>query len=308
MIAKDSLFFRQARLLLQLIPVIAQDRRFALKGGTAINFFIRDLPRLSVDIDLTYLPLESRQTSLRAISEGLTEMSRQISAKFPAVRVVRLNNPGMDGLAKLSIRSQDAQILIEPNLIVRGSVFPVQERELSPAAAAFFEMSAAMQVLSLGDLYGGKLCAAFDRQHPRDFFDLLILLENEGLTAEIRKAFVVYLACSNRPMSEILAPKETDFSGVFERQFRGMADREVTCAELVRVRKKVIAAVQSSLTVPERQFLLSIKSGTPRWDLLKIPGIELLPAIRWKVDNIKRMEKKEHKSALAKLKRVLELQ
>jgi predicted nucleotidyltransferase component of viral defense system len=307
MIAKDSLFFKQARLLLQLIPVIAQDRRFALKGGTAINFFIRKMPRLSVDINLTYLPLDSRQTSLQAISEGLTEMARQISGKFPAWRVVRLNNPGMQGLAKLSIRSQDAQILIEPHLIIRGSVFPVQERDLTPKTSAFFEISAAMQILSTGDLYGGKLCAALDRQHPRDFFDLLILLENEGLTDEIRKAFVVYLACSNRPMSEILAPKEMDFSGVFERQFRGMAERQVTCEELVHVRKKVISAVRSSLTAPERQFLLSIKSGTPKWNLLEIPEIERLPAIRWKLDNIKRMEKKEHNTAMAKLARVLEL-
>jgi len=307
MIARDSLFFRQARLLLQLLPVIAQDRRFALKGGSAINFFIRKMPRLSVDINLTYLPLDSRQSSQQAISEGLSEMARQISGKFPAMRVVRLPGAGMKGLAKLSIRCEDAQILIEPSLIIRGSVFPVRERNLSAQASAFFEMSATMQILSIGDLYGGKLCAALDRQHPRDFFDLLILLENEGLTDEIRKAFVVYLACSNRPMSEILAPKETDFSAEFESQFRGMAKREVTCRELVQVRKKVIAALRSALTVPERQFLISIKSGIPKWDLLGIPEIERLPAIRWKLDNIKRMEKTEHHAAITKLARALEL-
>lgn len=307
MITRDSLFFRQARLLLQLLPVIAEDRRFALKGGSAINFFIRKMPRLSVDINLTYLPLDSRQSSQQAISEGLTEMARKISGKFPATRVVRLPGAGMKGLAKLSIRCEDAQILIEPSLIIRGSVFPVRERNLSAQASTFFEMSAAMQILSIDDLYGGKLCAALDRQHPRDFFDLLILLENEGLTDEIRKAFVVYLACSNRPMSEILAPKETDFSAEFESQFRGMAKREVTCAELVQVRKKVIAALRSALTVPERQFLISIKSGIPQWDLLGIPEVERLPAIRWKLDNIKRMEKTEHRAAITKLARALEL-
>lgn len=307
MIAKDSVFFKQARLLLQLIPIIAQDRRFALKGGTAINFFIRNMPRLSIDIDLTYLPLESRQTTLYAISEGLKEMAQQISRKFPAVRVSQLPSHGFEGITKLSIRSQGAQILIEPNLIIRGSVFPVQERELSPKASAFFEMSASMQILSIGDLYGGKLCAAFDRQHPRDFFDLLILLENEGLTDEIRKAFVVYLACGDRPMSELLAPKETDFSEVFHHQFQGMADREITLEELVQVRKKVISTVRSSLTLPERSFLLSIKKGIPQWDFLEIPGIEHLPAIQWKLVNIKRMEKKKHKAAIEKLTKVLGL-
>ncbi len=265
------------------------------------------MPRLSVDVNLAYLPLDSRQSSLQAISESLTEMARQIAAKFPAVRVVRLPGAGMKGLAKLSVRCEDAQVLIEPGLIVRGCVFPASERNLSASAASFFGLAAAMQVLSPGDLYGGKLCAALDRQHPRDFFDLLILLENEGLTAEIRKAFVVYLAGSNRPMSEILAPRETDFSDVFERQFRGMARREVTCAELVQARKKIIAALRGGLTAPEKQFLISIKSGIPRWDLMEIPEIEHLPAIRWKLDNIKRMEKTEHHAAITKLARVLDL-
>jgi predicted nucleotidyltransferase component of viral defense system len=57
---KDTVFFRQAELLLRILPLIYKEYVFALKGGTAINFFVRDLLRLSVDIDLTYLPLKNR--------------------------------------------------------------------------------------------------------------------------------------------------------------------------------------------------------------------------------------------------------
>jgi len=60
----------QVDLLLQTIPFIAEENIFALHGGTAINLFVRDMPRLSVDIDLTYLPIDNRKKALSNISEG----------------------------------------------------------------------------------------------------------------------------------------------------------------------------------------------------------------------------------------------
>lgn len=53
------------------VPFVATEKEFALKGGTAINLFIRDMPRLSVDIDLTYVPVADRATSLKAIDAGM---------------------------------------------------------------------------------------------------------------------------------------------------------------------------------------------------------------------------------------------
>ncbi len=67
---KNTIYYQRAELLLRVLPAIATESCFALKGGTAINFFIRDLPRLSVDIDLTYLPIESREQTLLHISEA----------------------------------------------------------------------------------------------------------------------------------------------------------------------------------------------------------------------------------------------
>jgi predicted nucleotidyltransferase component of viral defense system len=68
-------FKTQADLLLRVIPHIEKEKLFALKGGTAINLFVRDMPRLSVDIDLTYLPFDDRKT---AVSRNLqcTENSK----------------------------------------------------------------------------------------------------------------------------------------------------------------------------------------------------------------------------------------
>ena len=58
MLHRTSIYYKQVQLLMDVIPFIAKEETFALKGGTAINLFIQDLPRLSVDIDLTYLPVE----------------------------------------------------------------------------------------------------------------------------------------------------------------------------------------------------------------------------------------------------------
>jgi len=126
-----------------------------------------------------------------------------------------------------------------------------------------FEASANIITLSDADLYGGKLCAALDRQHPRDIFDVKILMENEGITNDIRTAFIVYVASHHRPMSELLNPNLKDFQPLFEQDFAGMADGEVEYIELVAMRDRLIETIRVTLTESEKNFLLSIKQGRP---------------------------------------------
>jgi len=83
---RDTVFFRQAELLLRVLPFVNQEEIFALKGGTAINFFLRDLPRLSVDIDLTYLPINDRKTALTDIDKALLRISERVKKTIPGVR------------------------------------------------------------------------------------------------------------------------------------------------------------------------------------------------------------------------------
>ena len=68
---KNRMYSAQVKLLVQALPEVAKETCFALHGGTAINLFVRELPRLSVDIDLTYVPIEPREISLRHINEAL---------------------------------------------------------------------------------------------------------------------------------------------------------------------------------------------------------------------------------------------
>ena len=190
---KDSIFYRQANLVLDILPLIAKLDSFALKGGTAINYFIRNLPRLSVDIDLTYLPIEDRRTTLNSIHEILDALSNDIINTFSPVNIDPKLNKVTQKIERLVIERSGITIKIEPNLIIRGCVYAPSEMTLVPAASNFFEKSVRVQTLSLEDLYGGKICAALDRQHPRDLFDIKMLLDNEGITDKIRTAFIVYL-------------------------------------------------------------------------------------------------------------------
>lgn len=299
---KDNRFFKQTKLMLELIPFVATEKCFALKGGTAINFFLQDMPRLSVDIDLTYLPLEPRQAALKNMSEALARIAIRIrKAKGIKVHETKIDNR----ILKLIANDGGQQVVIEPNEVVRGSVYSVSDRSLSSAAEKSFELSTSIQVLSYADVYGGKLCAALDRQHPRDIFDVKLLLGGVGITDEIRKAFVVYLVSHDRPINELLEPTRKNMKEIFEREFVGMTKDLVSYEDLEKTREQYIKIIGESLTAEERQFLVSIKMAKPDWNLIKISGLDKLPAIQWKLRNIEKMNKTKHAEQLSLLRRKL---
>jgi predicted nucleotidyltransferase component of viral defense system len=301
-----SLFLAQVDLLLRILPYVMRDSRFALKGGSALNLFIRDLPRLSVDIDLTYLPIEDRDSTLANISDILTTISRDISKAMPQVMIQPLLATN-GRLRKLVVRSGLVTVKVEPNETIRGSVFPCELRDLAPQVEEEFGLFMSVQTLSLADLYGGKICAALDRQHPRDLFDVQMLLANEGLTPAIRTAFLVYLISHNRPMVEVLQPNRQPLETAFNNEFLGMSRLSVSCEELIVVRERLIDLLRLSLSIDEKRFLLSVKELEPDWKLLGVTGVEKLPAVRWKLQNLAKMPKQKHKLAVAKLKEVLDL-
>lgn len=213
---------------------------------------------------------------------------------------------GTSSIVRLTLSSPEALIKIEPNLVIRGTVFPCEKRRLCSVAEETFEMTTTATTASMPDLYAGKLCAALDRQHPRDIFDIKVLLENEGITDKIRTAFVAYLASHDRPMSELLDPGRTEFRYLYERQFAGMTMIHVDYEELVDIREKMIHTLSLAMTKDEKDFLISVKQGVPRWDLMPITGLDKLPAIQWKLMNIRKMNRTRHVLAVNKLRRVLE--
>ena len=294
--------------MLRAMPHVAAEDCFALKGGTAINLFVRDMPRLSVDIDLAYLPVEGpRATALRNISEALGRIAMAIKKAIPGAKVQESRAQEPARIAKLVVAVGQTRIKIEPNEVIRGAVFAAEERELTRRAEELFELSVTARMLSIADLYGGKLCAALDRQHPRDLFDVMVLLENEGITDEIRKAFVVYLASHDRPINELLDPTRKDIRRVYESEFVGMTVEEIEYEDLIAARETLIETLKKELTDAEKAFLISLKEGQPKWDAIDVEGIEKFPAIQWKLMNIRKIGEKKRVESLEKLKRKLGL-
>lgn len=302
--APNNPFSEQVRLLVALLPQVARQRCFALKGGTALNLFVRDLPRLSVDIDLAYLPVEDRATSLAAIDQALKAIGSEIERAVPGAAVRGVALSGEAAWFKLVVERAGIRVKIEVTPVLRGSVFPTELRELMPRAQAAFGY-AQMQLLSFEDLYAGKLCAALDRQHPRDLFDVRLLLSNEGITPRLKDAFLVYLLCHHRSMAELLAPTRKDIAAVYAGEFAGMAVETVALESLYEAREELVVTLHRLLTEQDRQFLLAVKRGDADWQTFTLPDAERLPAVQWKLRNLSRMEPAKRRKALQVLERVL---
>lgn len=300
---KKSPFFAQAALMLKCIPAIAEENCFAMKGGTAINMFVQSMPRLSVDIDLTYVPIEDRKTSLTKLTAALERITKRIEMSIPQCKVNKTKRD--DRVVKLVVSTQDAIIKIEPNEVLRGTTAPPISMDLVKAAEDLFEMSVSMSIVPIADLYGGKICAALDRQHPRDLFDVKMLLDRNGFNDEVRRGFLVFLTSHDRPMHELINPNLKNITDIYNKEFKDMTEEVIPLDELYKARENLIQKIRQSLTNDEKEFLLSLKSTNPKWGLLNLPNIEKLPGIQWKLMNIKKMTAEKRKEQIKKLEKVL---
>ena len=128
--AMNEQYRRQVALLVRTLPIVAQEKCFALKGGTAINLFIRDMPRLSVDIDLTYLPLSTWAESTADINRAMAKMAAGVSRVIPgAVCTLPTDKDGL--LTKILVRADGVQIMVEVTPVLRGCVYEPELRSTS---------------------------------------------------------------------------------------------------------------------------------------------------------------------------------
>lgn len=143
-----------------------------------------------------------------------------------------------------------------------------------------------MRLVPASQLYGGKVCASLDRQHPRDFFDLNPFIDEKGFFDDIKHGFVYGLLCSERPIYELLAPRLQYRRDIFENQFEGMSREPFSYEEYEEVRNKVICMTNRSLTEEDKNFLLSFDNAEPDWGLY---SFEQFPAVQWKLQNLREL-------------------
>jgi len=278
----------QVRILIRMLPIVAGEGVFALKGGTAINFFIRNMPRLSVDIDLTYLPTENFETSLTNINEALERIEVVTKTAAPDIRIQKISGGG-NLTTRLKASHGKAYIKIETSPVLRGTIEAPVRMQVSNAVQEAYGF-AEIDILAFDELYAGKIHAALDRQHPRDLFDIFHLYENEGLSDTLFKIFLVYAASSGRPMHELLNPNLKDLDEPYAQEFLGMTGEEIDLKSLADVRVRLIKDIQSRLHGDTAKFLLSLHDAQPDFGLIDLPSAKTFPAIGWKLKNLEKLK------------------
>lgn len=286
-------YIKTVQLLLEVAPVIFDTPVFAMKGGTALNLFVQDMPRLSVDIDVVFLPYAStRDEALRTIANELHAAKDRMEG-LGLNALIKKTRDGNE--AKMFVNDGVSEVKVEVNFVFRGSVLPPVNSSLTQSAQDLFTANIEVPVLATPELYGSKLVAAMDRQHPRDLYDAQLMFERFGLPEDFIDCFVVYLAGHNRPIHEVLFPNQQPIDILFEAEFAGMTTAPVSLDELKATRQKLIHDLPRLLTKRHTDFLLSLAQAEPDWSLVPYHYIQQLPAIQWKLKNLVALKKNTEK-------------
>ena len=226
-------------------------------------------------------------------------IAERIQRAFPETSV-RVNPATFNTVA---VR-RGAQIKIEPNTTIRGNILPVEKETLSSHLEQTYRRAVTVPCVAKHELYAGKLCAALQRQHPRDLFDILLFLRQNSLTREMMDVFLVYLISQGKPISEMLNPNQKEIERLFHNQFAGMTTEDVALESLIDIQNTLPNQVLAALTDNHRKFLIGFKSGNPDWSLLPFDHIRNLPAVRWKQQNLEKMSSVKKEKAIEKLKQL----
>ena len=283
----DRQYIDTVRLLLAVAPVIFESPLFALKGGTALNLFAQDLPRLSVDIDVVFIDyVMARERALTAIGEELQAAKTRLESMGYSA-TLRKTHTGDE--AKLLVADEKYQIKVEVNFVFRGTLLPVTRRSLVNSARDLFTTAMQLPVLAIPELYGSKLVAALDRQHPRDWFDVAAMMNRFGIEAEMVDCFVAYLVGHNRPVHEVLFSNDLPLAEIFSSDFVGMTATDIPLQQLIETRQHIRQELPKALTDAHRRFLLSFVRAEPDWSMMPFDHLKNLPAIRWKLLNLEKL-------------------
>ena len=300
----NSLEYKErVRLLLQLIPVVSEIDDFAIHGGTAINLFVLDLPRYSVDIDVTYIPIKSREDTFSDIKTHLTTLKEKIKRLFP--RIVIEEKPN-----KINCLLSGILVKIEVNGTKRGLIEPLSILPLCDLAQTEFKTFCEAKTVSFSQLYGGKISAALDRQHPRDLFDIKLMFDKIDGFEDIRKGLFYSILGGDRPIVESLAPNRTDQSDTLEKQFSGMTNIPFTYSDFEETREKLIEFINTNLTNEDKEFLFDFEAGNSLSKHSEYQEFLKFPSVQWKQLNISKLKSNnptKHKEGLEKLAKHLGL-
>lgn len=300
----EKFYVDTVRLLLTTAPKVFENNIFAMKGGTAINLFVMGMPRLSVDIDVVYLPWQvPRDRALKDINTELANIQNRINTMGLNTRLISATGLGD---VKLIVLGDNLQVKVEVNAVFRGTILPAVNQPLNQMTQNTFGTEFEVPTLAVDELYGSKIVAALDRQHPRDLFDIWRMYETMGLSDGMVECFVMYLAGHNRPMHEVLFSPDKNIQSEYETAFFGMARIDCDLNTLIAARSRLRTDLISKMTDNQRQFLTGISSANPDWSLVKCRHASELPALQWKLLNVAKFRDQRPDDFNAQLQRLRE--
>jgi len=286
----DKVYVDTVRLMLGIAPHVFQGALFAMKGGTALNIFLHDMPRLSVDIDLVFVNVRtSRNDALSAIQEELRSLSQRLEPL--GYKSVLLKTKDKDEVKIMVSRDNKISVKIEVNYNFRGTLLPVTPMPIAGKARQLFATDVTVPALAKEELYGGKIVAALDRQHPRDFFDVREMLLRRHLDDRVIDCFVCYLSGHNHTVHDVLFSKDKIMAVTFEQQFEGMTSEPVSLAELEEARRSLRQLLLDGLKDHHKRFLLGLVRLEPDWSLMPFAHLQELPALKWKMQNLAKLRR-----------------
>lgn len=297
----NELYKKQVALLIRIMPSVYRIQDFAVHGGTAINLFHKNMPRYSVDIDITYIPVQDRDESLKAINTHLVELKQMIEKTIPGIRITHKPD-----VWKLLCVKDGATVQIEVNGTKRGIIGVTEDKTLCAKAQAEFNMGCTARVVSFTQLYGGKISAALSRQHPRDLFDCKYM-PLDSLN-QAKDGLMLCLLGSDKPILESLQPNPVDQMEALKNQFEGMTDVPFSYEDYEATRKELIEKVNQLFTKGDKEFFVSFEQGEPEWSKCCAGDLSVFPSVKWKLQNILKLRETnplKHDEGVEKLREYL---
>lgn len=249
--------------------------------------FHNNLPRLSVDVDLTYIPIEDRDASILNINKGLFKIAQEIEKLNLKANII-----GNDIQKKISCYNHNTQIIIEPNYILRGTVFLPERKEICISLKKQFG-NISITTLSYEEVYAGKLCASLDRGHPRDIFDVYYLYKNGEITDGMVKCFIVYSLCHNSKSIYGLLNGKTrhqnnEIKKLLETSFYGMTNISFTMEDYMRTQIKLREDLKKKI-LSYKNFINNFYNLTVDIKNAPFKNFYDLPGVKWRMLNLEKL-------------------
>lgn len=279
----NRMYRQQVELLLRIIPTLEEVDSFAIHGGTAINLYILDLPRYSVDIDVTYTPIKPRDESFADIHKNLSIIKEKVKTVVPDIVITEKPN-------KIYCTRRGVMVKIEVSGTKRGLIEPALIKPLCDAAQNEFETANKARIVSISQLYGGKITAALDRQHPRDLLDVKLMFDFITNFDQVKRGFLYCLLGGDRPIIESLQPNRVDHQETLVKQFAGMTKIPFSYNDYEETREKLIDLINSNLRLQDKEFLIAFECGEELSRYTEYQEYLRFPSVQWKMQNISKLK------------------